>query len=255
MNTGQHSGFPENIGENIGKYNFLQECWPAHVKQIEDPDVKNWDWELGLISTKGAGLPTLEHLQTFLSEYRSTPNRYTPQSVSPAEDVPWTTLDLLKEPDPVAPAVKNHGMEQSSATSKKMTWFCVGDKFYLCENKILCEYDYEERLVFASMANHPMLKRQIGPGGPQQQQGAGVGTGGHPHPIQNGIGGHGPTAGGQQQQQGQSQNSLMSQLVAGQRAAGGDHNNNSNLPVSLGGGGPSPFGTPTHMKAALSSAS
>lgn len=38
--------------------------------------------------------------------------------------------------------------------------FCVGDRFYLCENKILCEYDYEERLVFASMANHPMLKRQ-----------------------------------------------------------------------------------------------
>lgn len=37
--------------------------------------------------------------------------------------------------------------------------FCVGDRFYLCENKILCEYDYEERLVFASMANHPMLKR------------------------------------------------------------------------------------------------
>jgi len=25
--------------------------------------------------------------------------------------------------------------------------FCVGDKFYLCDNKILCEYDYEERLL------------------------------------------------------------------------------------------------------------
>lgn len=37
--------------------------------------------------------------------------------------------------------------------------FCVGDRFYLCENKILCEYDYEERLVFASIGNHPMLKR------------------------------------------------------------------------------------------------
>ncbi|XP_057333443.1 LIM domain only protein 3-like isoform X2 [Microplitis mediator] len=33
--------------------------------------------------------------------------------------------------------------------------FCVGDRFYLCENKILCEYDYEERLVFANMALHP----------------------------------------------------------------------------------------------------
>jgi len=30
--------------------------------------------------------------------------------------------------------------------------FCIGDRFYLCENKILCEYDYEERLVFAQMA-------------------------------------------------------------------------------------------------------
>lgn len=33
--------------------------------------------------------------------------------------------------------------------------FCVGDRFYLCENKILCEYDYEERLVFANMAYNP----------------------------------------------------------------------------------------------------
>lgn len=46
--------------------------------------------------------------------------------------------------------------------------FCVGDKFYLCENKILCEYDYEERCVFASMALNPPatatlahLKRQV----------------------------------------------------------------------------------------------
>ncbi|CAH1159670.1 unnamed protein product [Phaedon cochleariae] len=45
--------------------------------------------------------------------------------------------------------------------------FCVGDRFYLCENKILCEYDYEERLVFANMAYNPPplshLKRQIPP--------------------------------------------------------------------------------------------
>lgn len=46
--------------------------------------------------------------------------------------------------------------------------FCVGDRFYLCENKILCEYDYEERLVFANMALHPppiatltQIKRQV----------------------------------------------------------------------------------------------
>ncbi|XP_067012342.2 LIM domain only protein 3 [Anabrus simplex] len=42
--------------------------------------------------------------------------------------------------------------------------FCVGDRFYLCENKILCEYDYEERLVFANLAYNPSslahIKRQ-----------------------------------------------------------------------------------------------
>jgi len=30
--------------------------------------------------------------------------------------------------------------------------FCVGDKFYLCDNKILCEYDYEERRTFLEAA-------------------------------------------------------------------------------------------------------
>lgn len=29
--------------------------------------------------------------------------------------------------------------------------FCVGDRFYLFDNKILCEYDYEERVLFASL--------------------------------------------------------------------------------------------------------
>ncbi|XP_046748380.1 LIM domain only protein 3-like isoform X2 [Diprion similis] len=55
--------------------------------------------------------------------------------------------------------------------------FCVGDRFYLCENKILCEYDYEERLVFANMALHPPpsatlahIKRQGGPTGSAQRQ-------------------------------------------------------------------------------------
>jgi len=42
--------------------------------------------------------------------------------------------------------------------------FCVGDRFYLCEGKILCEYDYEERRVFASMPYTPgsldHIKRQ-----------------------------------------------------------------------------------------------
>lgn len=41
----------------------------------------------------------------------------------------------------------------------------MGDRFYLCENKILCEYDYEERLVFANMAYNPSslahIRRQV----------------------------------------------------------------------------------------------
>ncbi|XP_035708534.1 uncharacterized protein LOC110851160 isoform X2 [Folsomia candida] len=32
--------------------------------------------------------------------------------------------------------------------------FCVGDRFYLCENKILCEYDYQEVMVFANMTSY-----------------------------------------------------------------------------------------------------
>uniref|UniRef100_A0A182W8B4 LIM zinc-binding domain-containing protein n=1 Tax=Anopheles minimus TaxID=112268 RepID=A0A182W8B4_9DIPT len=52
--------------------------------------------------------------------------------------------------------------------------FCVGDRFYLCDNKILCEYDYEERLVFASMACNPSslahIRRQVKKVGMTQQQ-------------------------------------------------------------------------------------
>ncbi|KAK3593929.1 hypothetical protein CHS0354_011532 [Potamilus streckersoni] len=39
--------------------------------------------------------------------------------------------------------------------------FCVGDRFYLCDNKILCEYDYEERMVFASMTYNYNTLSQI----------------------------------------------------------------------------------------------
>ncbi|XP_076675996.1 LIM domain only protein 3 [Andrena cerasifolii] len=46
--------------------------------------------------------------------------------------------------------------------------FCIGDIFYLCENKILCQRDYEERLMFANMAVNPpstatlaQIKRQV----------------------------------------------------------------------------------------------
>lgn len=39
--------------------------------------------------------------------------------------------------------------------------FCVGDRFYLCDNKILCEYDYEERMVFANMTYNYNALSQI----------------------------------------------------------------------------------------------
>ncbi len=39
--------------------------------------------------------------------------------------------------------------------------FCVGDRFYLCDNKILCEYDYEERMLFASMSYNYNALSQI----------------------------------------------------------------------------------------------
>lgn len=102
--------------------------------------------------------------------------------------------------------------------------FCVGDKFYLCDNKILCEYDYEERLVFASMANHPMLKKHNtnnisipGPGQLPPVSSAPT-QNGHHHTLLNGL--------------------------ASQRPQTNDLNNNQNG-LSVNG---SPFGTPTHLK-------
>lgn len=31
--------------------------------------------------------------------------------------------------------------------------FCIGDRYYLYDNKILCEFDYEERIVFARLSH------------------------------------------------------------------------------------------------------
>ncbi|XP_023333235.1 LIM domain only protein 3 [Eurytemora carolleeae] len=39
--------------------------------------------------------------------------------------------------------------------------FCVGDHFYLYENKILCGPDYEERMVFANLSSNPSQLAQI----------------------------------------------------------------------------------------------
>ncbi|XP_050039103.1 uncharacterized protein [Dermacentor andersoni] len=77
--------------------------------------------------------------------------------------------------------------------------FCVGDRFYLHENRILCEYDYEERMIFANMpyfggaggggaggmpgtgAGGPMgLNHHHGPPPPGVTSAAGSGLGGQP---------------------------------------------------------------------------
>lgn len=59
----------------------------------------------------------------------------------------------------------------------------MGDRFYLCDNKILCEYDYEERMVFASMSfNYNALhqiKRQA------QSLGSDEGSSGYGSPSPN----------------------------------------------------------------------
>ncbi|XP_053950738.1 LIM/homeobox protein Lhx2 [Anastrepha obliqua] len=109
--------------------------------------------------------------------------------------------------------------------------FCVGDRFYLCENKILCEYDYEERLVFASMANHPMLKRHASAIG----QGSPTGAGG----LMGGGSPGGPSS-----------------VVQNGPRTPGDHNNNNGPQTGAGG---SPFGVQAtaaaHMKNSLGASS
>ncbi|XP_064538691.1 1-phosphatidylinositol 3-phosphate 5-kinase [Drosophila montana] len=132
--------------------------------------------------------------------------------------------------------------------------FCVGDRFYLCENKILCEYDYEERLVFASMANHPMLKRHVsslGQGSPTGAAGAagaaGGLLGGGPGGVTGGANVNGGGGGG---------------MVNGPRTPG-DHNNNNGPQTPTGGGGGvgSPFAAAAaaaaaaHMKNQLGASS
>ncbi|KAH9424164.1 Protein with similarity to mammalian ELMO [Dermatophagoides pteronyssinus] len=48
--------------------------------------------------------------------------------------------------------------------------FCVGDRFYLYENKILCEYDYEERMLFANLSRNNHLNDLMQRHQQQQQQ-------------------------------------------------------------------------------------
>lgn len=120
--------------------------------------------------------------------------------------------------------------------------FCVGDRFYLCENKILCEYDYEERLVFASMANHPMLKRHVSSLGQGSPTGAAGGAGAAGGLLGGGPGGVG---GG-----GNGVNGGGGGMVNGPRTPG-DHNNNNGPQTPTGGGG---VGSPFAAAAAAAAA-
>ena len=46
-------------------------------------------------------------------------------------------------------------------TSHYISRFCVGDQFFLLDNKALCGADYEERMVFANLSANPAQLAQI----------------------------------------------------------------------------------------------
>ena len=50
---------------------------------------------------------------------------------------------------------------EESITECYLVRFCVGDQFYLYDNKILCGPDYEERILFANLHQHPDRIAQI----------------------------------------------------------------------------------------------
>ncbi|KAK2155788.1 hypothetical protein LSH36_231g02015 [Paralvinella palmiformis] len=74
-----------------------------------------------------------------------------------AQPIPTRCLNAAPIPPPVPPPslhrdrVQQVGFQSSDSAALLCAKFCVGDRFYLCDNKILCEYDYEERMLFASM--------------------------------------------------------------------------------------------------------
>ena len=96
----------------------------------------------------------------------------------------------------------------------------MGDRFYLADNKILCEFDYEERMMFANLnsgATHPAtnIPNGLSNGIPPASVGGGGGGGGGGAAIM----GNGITSGGG-----------MSGL------------NGGNLTSMAGGGGLNPYG-------------
>ena len=52
-------------------------------------------------------------------------------------------------------------MKSQSLSYLVLVRFCVGDQFYLYDNKILCGPDYEERILFANLHQHPDRIAQI----------------------------------------------------------------------------------------------
>ncbi|XP_029041620.1 LIM domain only protein 3 isoform X2 [Osmia lignaria lignaria] len=124
--------------------------------------------------------------------------------------------------------------------------FCVGDRFYLCENKILCEYDYEERLAFANMslqtpASLAYIKRQLPPTPTppgqnmhpghnplQPHQGLGQSVGQHNHVSNGQMSGGTPTVNG-------------TTIGVGGPRAPGDMNNNGLSGPALGPVKPPPM--------------
>ena len=63
----------------------------------------------------------------------------------------------------------------------------MGDRFFLCDNKILCEYDYEERMVFANLAYNSSNLAQIKQNARSMAGGSGPGSGSAPgNPAVNG---------------------------------------------------------------------
>lgn len=69
--------------------------------------------------------------------------------------------------------------------------FCVGDRFYLLDNKILCGPDYEERMVFANLSYNPNQLAHL------KQQTKNIGCGLHHPPVSSAPNGsslppHGP---------------------------------------------------------------
>lgn len=83
----------------------------------------------------------------------------------------WLNNSVIGKQRTVNPYVYNHlnllpFTNRIELYKRYFCRFCVGDKYYLCDNKILCPYDYEERLVFAGLADNPNLnlahmKRQL----------------------------------------------------------------------------------------------